>query len=189
MRRQEYQKQRHHQKHEAKKSTENGRISSGAYSNRSSSGSLPQQQQQLPAAMRHHSHQHASSVGSSPRIGPNSLNRVKPPPVAVSSTPPITASARLPNSPPMCSTPSSTGSRSSSEMKEESKNIQVATQLFYNHDVKNKGRLTAEELQKLLQNDDCTHFCISAIDSLINLFGATRFGTINQSEFVSLSKE
>lgn len=74
------------------------------------------------------------------------------------------------------------------EPPKEDRDISVATQLFYNHDVKKKGRLTAEELQNLLQNDDSTRFSISAIDSLINLFGAARFGTINSTEFVSLYK-
>ncbi|SJM83662.1 related to Peflin [Zygosaccharomyces bailii] len=196
-RRLEYQKQqKHYHRHEAKKSadtdprrhTTSPVMSSGGYSDRNSNPSISQSQQQLPAAVRYHPHQQVPSVGCSPRSSPAGLNRVKPPPMAACSTPPLAAAARLPTSSPMCNTPNSSGSRNSYDMKEESKNIQIATQLFYNHDVKNKGRLTAEELQKLLQNDDCTHFCISAIDSLINLFGATRFGTINQSEFVSLYK-
>ncbi|EJS43651.1 YGR058W [Saccharomyces arboricola H-6] len=70
--------------------------------------------------------------------------------------------------------------------KEELRDVQVATQLFHNHDVKGKNRLTAEELQNLLQNDDNSHFCISSVDALINLFGASRFGTVNQAEFISL---
>ncbi|CCD24729.1 Pef1p NDAI_0D04150 [Naumovozyma dairenensis CBS 421] len=68
------------------------------------------------------------------------------------------------------------------------KDVQIAVQLFNNHDIRKRGRLTAEELQNLLQNDDNSRFCISSIDSLINLFGATRFGTVNQQEFVSLYK-
>lgn len=84
--------------------------------------------------------------------------------------------------------PTTVTSRTSQEAIEDSKDVQIAMQLFLNHDVKNKGRLTAEELQNLLQNDDNTHFCISAVDALINLFGASRFGTINQAEFVSLYK-
>ncbi|EDO15560.1 hypothetical protein Kpol_1042p21 [Vanderwaltozyma polyspora DSM 70294] len=70
----------------------------------------------------------------------------------------------------------------------DERDVQVAMRLFQNHDVKNRGRLTAEELQNLLQNDDTTHFCISSIDALINMFGASRFGTVNQKEFVSLYK-
>lgn len=72
--------------------------------------------------------------------------------------------------------------------EEDAKDTRIAIQLFHNHDVRGKERLTAEELQNLLQNDDNTHFCISAVDALINLFGATRFGTVNESEFISLYK-
>ncbi|SCU93873.1 LADA_0G05292g1_1 [Lachancea dasiensis] len=72
--------------------------------------------------------------------------------------------------------------------QQDAKDIQIATQLFQNHDVKQRGRLSAEELQNLLQNDDSTHFCISSVDALINLFGASRFGTVSLTEFVSLYK-
>lgn len=116
------------------------------------------------------------------------MPRSRPPPISsqAAMTPP---SQRVVSSPPVMSSPSTISSaRSSQEALEESKDVQVAMQLFLNHDVKGKGRLTAEELQNLLQNDDSTHFCISAVDALINLFGASRFGTINQSEFVSLYK-
>lgn len=146
---------------------------------------LPSSQSQIPARTQYAMPSHSDS----PRAYPATLNRVKPPPMnAASATPPMASTSRLPNSPPVGSTPSSSGSRSSTDMMEENKNIQIATQLFYNHDVRQKGRLTAEELQNLLQNDDSSHFCISAVDALINLFGATRFGTINQTEFVSLYK-
>ena len=77
---------------------------------------------------------------------------------------------------------------SSTVSPSEERDISVATQLFYNHDIKKRGRLTGEELQNLLQNDDNTRFSISAIDSLINLFGAARFGTVNINEFISLYK-
>ena len=70
----------------------------------------------------------------------------------------------------------------------DERDIAIATQLFQAHDVRRKGRLTTEELQNLLQNDDNSRFCISSIDSLINLFGAARFGTINLNEFISLYK-
>ncbi|CCF58996.1 hypothetical protein KAFR_0F04010 [Kazachstania africana CBS 2517] len=69
---------------------------------------------------------------------------------------------------------------------EEQRNIRIATQLFHRHDVRKRERLTAEELQNLLQNDDQSSFCISSIDSLINLFGASRFGTLNLAEFISM---
>lgn len=72
--------------------------------------------------------------------------------------------------------------------EEDTKDARIAVQLFHNHDVRGKSRLTAEELQNLLQNDDNTHFCISSVDALINLFGASRFGTVNESEFISLYK-
>lgn len=90
---------------------------------------------------------------------------------------------------------SSNRSRSSSPNKLLSPNskessterdIKIAKQLFNNHDIKRKGRLTAEELQNLLQNDDSTRFCISSIDSIIEYFGQSRFGTINETEFISL---
>lgn len=71
---------------------------------------------------------------------------------------------------------------------DDERDVQIALKLFFNHDIKQKGRLTAEELKNLLQNDDATHFCASAIDALINLFGASRFGTVNQQEFISLYK-
>ncbi|QID85126.1 peflin or Penta-EF hand domain-containing protein 1 [Saccharomyces pastorianus] len=74
------------------------------------------------------------------------------------------------------------------DSKEDLRDMQVAVQLFHNHDIKGKNRLTAEELQNLLQNDDNSHFCISSVDALINLFGASRFGTVNQAEFISLYK-
>ncbi|QLL33211.1 hypothetical protein HG536_0E01220 [Torulaspora globosa] len=119
------------------------------------------------------------STGSRPR--PPSVTaqfpaRITPPP------------QRIVSSPPNLSSPATSGSRSSVEAIEDSKDVRIATQLFANHDIKKKGRLTAEELQNLLQNDDNTHFCISAVDALINLFGASRFGTINQAEFISLYK-
>lgn len=66
------------------------------------------------------------------------------------------------------------------------KDINVAIQLFHNHDVKRRSRLTGEELQNLLQNDDNTRFCMSSIDSIIDFFGLSRFGTVNQNEFISL---
>ncbi|CCE61772.1 hypothetical protein TPHA_0B01000 [Tetrapisispora phaffii CBS 4417] len=71
----------------------------------------------------------------------------------------------------------------------EDRDNKIALTLFSNHDSKGRGRLTAEELQNFLQNDDGSYFCISAIDALVNLFGATRFGTINQQEFVALYKK
>ncbi|AGO10938.1 AaceriAFR570Wp [[Ashbya] aceris (nom. inval.)] len=64
----------------------------------------------------------------------------------------------------------------------------TAKKLFMNHDVRKMERLTAEELQHLLQNDDNSQFCMSSVDALISLFGATRFGTVNLSEFTSLYK-
>ncbi|QLQ80769.1 hypothetical protein HG537_0E01240 [Torulaspora globosa] len=120
-----------------------------------------------------------ASMGNRPR--PPSLtgqipSRVTPPP------------QRIASSPANIGSPATSGSRSSIEAMEDSKDVRIATQLFCNHDIKKKGRLTAEELQNLLQNDDNTHFCISAVDALINLFGASRFGTVNQAEFVSLYK-
>lgn len=75
-----------------------------------------------------------------------------------------------------------------SNPQQDAHDVQIATQLFHNHDIRNNGRLTAEELQNLLQNDDNTHFCISSVDALINLFGASRFGTVNLNEFISLYK-
>lgn len=116
-------------------------------------------------------------------------NRVRPP--SIPSQPPSRVTPppqRIVSSPATMGSPSTAGSRNSSEAAEDSRDLQIATQLFSNHDYKNKGRLTAEELQNLLQNDDNTHFCVSAVDALINLFGASRFGTINQGEFVSLYK-
>lgn len=126
-----------------------------------------------------------TNMRSSPTA--HSASRARPPPIAsqVRVTPPP---QRIMSSPPIMNTPVTSSSRSSQEILEESKDVQIASQLFLNHDVRSKGRLTAEELQNLLQNDDNTHFCISAVDSLINLFGASRFGTINQAEFVSLYK-
>lgn len=116
-------------------------------------------------------------------------SRVRPP--NIPTQPPTRATPppqRIVSSPATTSSPTTVGSRNSMDTMEDTRDIQIAMQLFLNHDYKNKGRLTAEELQNLLQNDDNTHFCISAVDALINLFGASRFGTINQSEFVSLYK-
>lgn len=83
------------------------------------------------------------------------------------------------------SSPNKLVSPSSKESPAE-RDIKIAKQLFHNHDIKRKGRLTAEELQNLLQNDDSSRFCISSIDSIIEYFGQSRFGTINETEFISL---
>ncbi|SCU84491.1 LAFA_0D10242g1_1 [Lachancea sp. 'fantastica'] len=96
------------------------------------------------------------------------------------------AQARQITPPPM--DPSRSRTSLDAGEQRDSMDSQIATQLFHNHDVKQRGRLTAEELQNLLQNDDNTHFCISSVDALINLFGASRFGTVNHAEFVSLYK-
>lgn len=61
---------------------------------------------------------------------------------------------------------------------------EVASKLFYKYDVNKSGRLTSNELQQVLQNDDCSKFQKSSIDSLINLFGVSRFNTLNLNEFV-----
>lgn len=124
------------------------------------------------------------------RTSPTSraTQRARPPPISSqpSMTPPP---QRIMSSPSTLNSPATVNTaRSSQEVLEESKDLQIATQLFANHDIRGKGRLTPEELQNLLQNDDSSHFCISAIDALINLFGASRFGTINQAEFISLYK-
>lgn len=84
--------------------------------------------------------------------------------------------------------PVSAHSAASQESFQEQQDNQIATQLFNNHDIKNTGRLTADELQNLLQNDDGSHFCTSSIESLISLFGGSRFGTVNLTEFISLYK-
>ncbi|KAL2709942.1 Peflin or Penta-EF hand domain-containing protein 1 [Kluyveromyces marxianus] len=83
---------------------------------------------------------------------------------------------------------SSTNSAASNDSLQEQQDTQIATQLFNNHDIRNIGRLTADELQNLLQNDDGTKFCSSSIDSLLSLFGGSRFGTVNLNEFISLYK-
>ena len=61
---------------------------------------------------------------------------------------------------------------------------EVATQLFHKYDVSKSGRLTAHELQQVLQNDDFSKFKISSIDSIINLFGVSRFNSLNLNEFI-----
>ncbi|CCK70156.1 Pef1p KNAG_0D04100 [Huiozyma naganishii CBS 8797] len=83
----------------------------------------------------------------------------------------------------------SVGSSGSSQNGMDPRDIKVALRLFQNHDVKERGRLTGEELQNLLQNDDNSRFSMSSIDSLINLFGVARFGTVNANEFISLYKK
>lgn len=83
---------------------------------------------------------------------------------------------------------SSAGSIASQESQQEQQDNLIATELFNNHDLKNMGRLTADELHNLLQNDDGSKFCTSSIESLINLFGGSRFGTVNLNEFISLYK-
>lgn len=134
-----------------------------------------------------------SQVNAYATAGPVSTgstgNRPRPPSVTAQLPPRVTPPPqRIVSSPANIGSPATSSSRSSVEAMEDSKDVRIATQLFANHDIKKKGRLTAEELQNLLQNDDNTHFCISAVDALINLFGASRFGTINQTEFVSLYK-
>lgn len=71
---------------------------------------------------------------------------------------------------------------------EDARDMHIANTLFNNHDIKAKGRLTAGELQNLLQNDDSTHFRNSATEALINTFGLSRLGTVNQMEFGTLYK-
>lgn len=71
----------------------------------------------------------------------------------------------------------------------EDKDSLIATQLFRNHDFKQRQRLTALELQNLLQNDDNSRFSMSTVDALVDLFGAVRYGTVNCTEFVSLYKK
>ena len=61
---------------------------------------------------------------------------------------------------------------------------EVASKLFYKYDVTKSGRLTTNELQQVLQNDDHSKFQKSSIDSIINLFGVSRFNTLNLNEFV-----
>ncbi|SCV05902.1 LANO_0H17700g1_1 [Lachancea nothofagi CBS 11611] len=132
------------------------------------------------------------------RYAPSQITQMGPAAVRYSSMPqqqlqqPVTRAPRSRPVPAAVQSPTQTmdpnRSRTSldSDPLQDSKDMQIATQLFHNHDVKQRGRLTAEELQNLLQNDDNTHFCISSVDALINLFGASRFGTVNLNEFVSL---
>lgn len=111
----------------------------------------------------------------------------RPPPV------PVRKDGYVPNNRSHSSSPvkrSSPGvSSHSSPVAKESlaqRDINVAKQLFHNHDIKKRNRLTGEELQNLLQNDDNSRFCISSIDSIIDFFGQARFGTVNEMEFISL---
>ncbi|CCC66780.1 hypothetical protein NCAS_0A02220 [Naumovozyma castellii] len=151
--------------------------------------------QYQPPSQHNGSHHTIQETFISPNSRPGYNTRPSPPAqnMNVSNPMPIPHVGRTMNHPvpPYIRNSSSSPSsrQTSSNLQDpESKDIQVARKLFQNHDIKNRGRLTAEELQNLLQNDDNTHFCISSIDALINLFGATRFGTINQQEFVSLYK-
>lgn len=127
---------------------------------------------------------HASQMGVVP---PNAVSNHGRP---IPTVPVLPASMTSKDSPGRRSGSGSPHRRTSPGVDERNRDrdIAVATTLFHNHDVKKRGRLTAEELQNLLQNDDNTRFSISTIDSLINLFGAARFGTVNQGEFVSLYK-
>ncbi|CAL9732145.1 peflin [Monosporozyma unispora] len=108
----------------------------------------------------------------------------RPPPIPVRSD----GTPIIPNNRSHSSSPVKLVPNSSSSFKDTSaqRDINIAKQLFHNHDIKRKDRLTAEELQNLLQNDDNSRFCISSIDSIIDFFGQTRFGTINENEFISL---
>lgn len=126
-----------------------------------------------PVVVQHSQPQYTHYGQTTPSIVTSPIQRPLPPSVPNSST--RTSIQSIPNS----ITQPLTGDR----------DVAIATQLFLNHDIKQKGRLTALELQNLLQNDDNSRFCISAIDSLISMFGASRFGTVNQNEFISLYKK
>ena len=162
--------------------------------------SSSQQAQTMPPVHRVPPQQHIQRAANGGLGGDNYIHAsqmgIVPPSAVSNHGRPIPAVPVLPASMTSMDSP---GRRSSSgsphrrtspklEDKNRDRDIAVATTLFFNHDVKKRGRLTAEELQNLLQNDDSTRFSISAIDSLINLFGAARFGTVNQGEFVSLYK-
>ncbi|SCU92907.1 LAME_0F01970g1_1 [Lachancea meyersii CBS 8951] len=135
-----------------------------------------QQQQHNSSMMRYHSMPQPVTRASRPRPVPAA-------PAHTPKSPPAIPPARS-----RTSLDETGGNANGGDSQQDSIDAQIATQLFHNHDVKQRGRLTAEELQNLLQNDDNTHFCISSVDALINLFGASRFGTVNLSEFVSLYK-
>ncbi|AMD18544.1 HBL358Cp [Eremothecium sinecaudum] len=85
-------------------------------------------------------------------------------------------------------TPSNASGPGGPTSSTEDQDAVVAKRLFQNHDSRKLERLTAEELQNILQNDDNTQFCMSSVNALINLFGASRFGTVNLPEFTSLYK-
>ncbi|SMN18671.1 similar to Saccharomyces cerevisiae YGR058W PEF1 Penta-EF-hand protein required for polar bud growth and cell wall abscission [Maudiozyma saulgeensis] len=154
---------------------------------------LPQSQR--PANMNDGTYIHASKMGIIPSTN-HSVNSRPIPNVPIPILPAVSRGAGERSSSSSPHRRMSPGRREEShgsinqkqQQSNEERDISVATQLFYNHDVKKRERLTAEELQNLLQNDDSTRFSISAIDSLINLFGAARFGTVNLNEFVSLYK-
>lgn len=155
---------------------------------------VPPSQQQVPYQQYKHANQQKQYVGK-PQIPPQSgygqtSHPPRRPPVQQQQVLPFNPSNQPHQSHPL---PQKLNSQSQTSIinedsQQDRQDVQIATQLFHNHDVKQMGRLTAEELQNLLQNDDNTHFCMSSVDSLINLFGAARFGTVNLNEFISLYK-
>ncbi|CAB4252583.1 similar to Saccharomyces cerevisiae YGR058W PEF1 Penta-EF-hand protein required for polar bud growth and cell wall abscission [Maudiozyma barnettii] len=148
--------------------------------------------QQRPSNMNDGTYIHASKMGIVSSNG-HSINSRPVPNAPIPIIPAVTRGSGERSSSSSPRRRMSPGGRkesvgSTNQQLKEERDISVATQLFYNHDIKKRERLTAEELQNLLQNDDSTRFSISTIDSLINLFGAARFGTVNLNEFVSLYK-
>ncbi|SCU78126.1 LAMI_0A03532g1_1 [Lachancea mirantina] len=135
-----------------------------------------------------HDKQSTPPLSYSPNMNSTAPARRSPPqrkpPVMLASVPPVSSSPATPGNRDF----SRSSVNSVDAGQQNTQDIQIAAQLFSNHDIKNMGRLTAGELQNLLQNDDNTHFCVSAVEALINLFGASRFGTVNLNEFTSLYK-
>lgn len=148
---------------------------------------LPQQQMQQisnvhgqqpsPMAQQHyvskpqHQKQHRAQQPGTPTSG---ISQASPSGVSFSS-----AHARL------GVVPGSSNRSSSSSLNGDKQDVkEAASVLFHKYDLTKSGRLGANELQRLLQNDDTTPFSYSSVDSIINLFGVSRSGTLNLNEFI-----
>ncbi|KAH3898892.1 related to Peflin [Saccharomycodes ludwigii] len=118
--------------------------------------------------------------GSTGSVNTNNSDRPLPPPCRTRPPPDISNCSTQPHSIQKTS-PDTTvaGKNNNSEAVAE-----LATNLFHRFDVKKSGRLSVSDLQKVLQNDDSSPFGFSSVDSLVNLFGVSRFGSLNLNEFI-----
>lgn len=134
---------------------------------------------------------HHSSLSSNST--PQHRGRVPPPPIPTSNqgnaNPPYLAFNQSTTTSPQRSQNTNPDNSPKKLSQQDMKDIKTATQLFIQHDTKKRGQLSSDDLQKILQNDDKTAFCESATETLIDMFGVTRFGTVNKDEFIAMYRK